>query len=67
MLTAFLQTAESFSESSRHLGCYGRTDLGGSEVLMMQSLKKLKQDVDGKTLVYPGHDYCGFKMGEFFF
>lgn len=48
-------------------GSYGRTDLGGSEVLMMQSLKKLKQDVDGETLVYPGHDYCGFKMGEFFF
>ncbi len=47
-------------------GSYGRTDLGGSESAMAQSLKMLSATIEKDTLVFPGHDYCGFKMGECF-
>jgi glyoxylase-like metal-dependent hydrolase (beta-lactamase superfamily II) len=37
----------------------GRTDLGGSEQDMLNSLKKIKHrltEIPGKTMVFPGHD-----------
>lgn len=43
---------------------WGRTDLGGSEELIMQSLRKIKNRVDGNALVYPGHDYFGFTLNS---
>lgn len=44
-------------------GTWGRTDLpGGSEVQIMHSLSVLKEKIPGETLVYPGHDYFGFRM-----
>ena len=43
-------------------GSWGRTDLGGSEEMIMKSLKKIQAKVDGKALVYPGHDYYGFAL-----
>ncbi|MBQ0039654.1 MAG: MBL fold metallo-hydrolase [Treponema sp.] len=46
-------------------GTWGRTDLpGGSEVQMMQSLSRIRENVSGATLVYPGHDYFGFELRE---
>lgn len=48
-------------------GSCGRTDIGGSAALMEKSLKKIKETVDKNALVYPGHDFCGFALSEFFF
>ncbi len=47
-------------------GSYGRTDLGGSEKSMSESLKMLSATIEKDTLVFPGHDYSGFKMGDCF-
>lgn len=47
-------------------GSCGRTDIGGSALLMEKSLKKIKQITDSTATVYPGHDFCGFKISEFF-
>ena len=45
-------------------GSYGRTDLvGGSEVEIHKSLKKLSHAIDKNAKVYPGHDETGFLMG----
>lgn len=46
---------------------WGRTDLGGSEELILKSLARLKKLVEPETTVYPGHDYFGFKMKENYF
>lgn len=44
---------------------YGRTDLpGGDESLICKSLKELYHTIPSNTLVYPGHDYCGFCIQE---
>lgn len=46
---------------------YGRTDLpGGSDAQIMRSLRMLKETLPPDTLVYPGHDYAGFFLGENF-
>ena len=45
-------------------GSWGRTDLGGSEAEIMKSLRFLRENIDPDTVVFPGHDYCGFKMGD---
>ncbi len=45
-------------------GSWGRTDLGGNEVEIMKSLRYLKDNIEGDTVVYPGHDYYGFKMSD---
>lgn len=48
-------------------GTWGRTDLpGGSETQIMHSLAVLKEKIPGETLVYPGHDYNGFRMDQAF-
>lgn len=48
-------------------GAWGRTDLkGGSEELMIKSLKKLHDTILPDAKVYPGHDYYGFELKEFF-
>lgn len=47
-------------------GSCGRTDLGGSERAMSESLRMLSSTIEKDTQVFPGHDYCGFKMGECF-
>lgn len=48
-------------------GTWGRTDLpGGSEAQIMHSLAVLKEKIPGETLVYPGHDYFGFRMDQAF-
>lgn len=43
---------------------WGRTDLGGNEAMMMQSLEKIKKRVEGDAIVYPGHDYFGFALKD---
>ncbi len=44
---------------------WGRTDLyGGSEVQIMNSLKKIVLKCDEDCRVYPGHDYYGFTLRE---
>ncbi len=47
-------------------GSYGRTDLGGSESAMRDSLRKLTAQIEKDVIVYPGHDYAGFKIGDCF-
>ena len=43
----------------------GRTDLpGGSEGAIQKSLKRLYHELSSNTLVYSGHEYCGFTLGE---
>ena len=43
----------------------GRTDLpGGDERAMIASLASIKKTIPPETLVYPGHDYCGFPIRE---
>ncbi len=45
-----------FSGDTLFRGCIGRTDLGdGTEVNMVQTLKRLKKQFPKETLVYPGH------------
>lgn len=44
-----------FSGDTLFRHSYGRTDLGGSEIQIMKSLRRLL-DLDGDTTVYPGHD-----------
>lgn len=44
---------------------YGRTDLpGGDESTIIKSLKKIYHNLPKETLVYPGHDYCGFMLQD---
>ena len=44
---------------------WGRTDMyGGNEHEIMKSLHYLDKTIPDETLVYPGHDCCGFKMGK---
>lgn len=44
---------------------YGRTDFAdGSDTQMYHSLKLLYETVDQDTLVFPGHDYSGFKVSS---
>ncbi len=43
---------------------WGRTDLGGSESTIHQSLNFLKENIPEDTRVYPGHDRYGFLMSE---
>ncbi|MBR1537044.1 MAG: MBL fold metallo-hydrolase [Treponema sp.] len=46
---------------------WGRTDLiGGNEAKIHESLFKLNDYCDEKTLVYPGHDYSAFTLEENF-
>jgi glyoxylase-like metal-dependent hydrolase (beta-lactamase superfamily II) len=45
---------------------YGRTDLGGNEAEMMQSLTMLRKTIPPDTIVYPGHDYYGFMFADAF-
>ena len=46
---------------------WGRTDLaGGSERKIHQSLAKIAEYCEEKTLVYPGHDHAGFTLEENF-
>ena len=47
-------------------GSWGRTDLGGDELEIHKSLRMLKETIALDTLVYPGHDYAGFKMSDCF-
>ncbi len=45
-----------FSGDTLFRGCIGRTDLGdGTQVNMVQTLKRLKKEFPRDTLVYPGH------------
>ncbi len=45
-------------------GGRGRTDLaGGSEMEIQKSLARLKR-LPAETVVYPGHDYCGFMLKD---
>ena len=44
-----------FSGDTLFRHSYGRTDLGGSEAQIMQSLRRLMH-LDPQTTVYPGHD-----------
>ena len=44
-----------FSGDTLFRHSYGRTDLGGSEAQIMQSLRRLLH-LDPQTTVYPGHD-----------
>ena len=44
-----------FSGDTLFRHSYGRTDLGGSEIQIMQSLRRLLH-LDPDTTVYPGHD-----------
>jgi glyoxylase-like metal-dependent hydrolase (beta-lactamase superfamily II) len=44
-------------------GGYGRTDMyGGDEAEIQKSLARLRREIPAGTLVYPGHDNCGFMM-----
>lgn len=44
---------------------WGRCDLpGGNEMEMGKSLLRVAENVEDDTLVYPGHDMCGFKLEE---
>lgn len=44
---------------------FGRTDLyGGNESDIYRSLDKLRSVIKGDTLVYPGHEYYGFRFDE---
>lgn len=44
---------------------WGRTDLpGGNESQMQSSLNRIYSMLPENTLVYPGHDYSGFELGE---
>jgi glyoxylase-like metal-dependent hydrolase (beta-lactamase superfamily II) len=43
-----------FTGDTLFAGTIGRTDLGGSEELMMQTLKRLKK-LDDKLKIFPGH------------
>ena len=47
-------------------GSWGRTDLGGDEGAIQKSLRMLKETIAPDTLVYPGHDYAGFKLSDCF-
>ena len=43
---------------------YGRTDLfGGNDLEMAESLQKLRS-LDEDIVVYPGHDFSPFKLGQ---
>lgn len=43
---------------------WGRTDLGGSEVEIQKSLRRIHELASADTLVYPGHDYTEFPLSE---
>ncbi len=44
---------------------WGRTDLpGGNESLIIKSLNKIYSKLPDNVLVYPGHEYYGFYLGE---
>jgi glyoxylase-like metal-dependent hydrolase (beta-lactamase superfamily II) len=44
---------------------YGRTDLpGGNEKTMQETLLKLYTSIAPDTLIFPGHDYFGFKLQD---
>lgn len=44
---------------------FGRTDLyGGNESELFKSLKLLRNLIKYDTLVYPGHEFCGFRFDE---
>lgn len=44
---------------------WGRTDLpGGNEGQIQKSLRRIYHDLPKNTLVYSGHDYCGFCLEE---
>ncbi|MBE6353706.1 MBL fold metallo-hydrolase [Treponema sp.] len=61
------ESEEFISGDTVFYGAWGRTDLaGGSDSLMADSLKKIYRTVKDSALVYPGHDYCGFELKEFF-
>lgn len=46
---------------------WGRTDFpGGSESQIQDSLSKLYRKLPSDTIVYPGHEYYGFKISENF-
>ena len=47
-------------------GNFGRTDLGGNELQLMESLSMLKRIIPPDTKVYPGHDYTGFSFSKGF-
>lgn len=54
-----------FSGDTIFYHSYGRTDLpGGNQKTIEQSLKKIYSTLPGDTLVYPGHDYAAFPLGE---
>ncbi|MCR5217928.1 MBL fold metallo-hydrolase [Treponema sp.] len=60
-------TNELISGDTIFYGAWGRTDLkGGSEELMINSLRKIHEIIPLTAKVYPGHDYCGFELKEFF-
>lgn len=44
---------------------WGRTDLpGGDETTIWKSLRRIYHELEGDTLVYPGHDYAGFTLAQ---
>lgn len=46
---------------------WGRTDFpGGSEPEMMKSLSRIYNSLPKDVMVFPGHDYAGFPLGENF-
>lgn len=46
---------------------WGRTDLpGGNEEQMMSSLRHLINTLPEETIVYPGHEQLGFRLGDNF-
>lgn len=47
-------------------GSFGRTDLGGNEFQLMESLSMLKKIISPDTIVYPGHDFTGFSFSNGF-
>ena len=54
-----------FSGDTIFYHSYGRTDLpGGNQKTIEQSLKKIYSSLPENTLVYPGHDYSVFPLGD---
>lgn len=47
-------------------GNFGRTDLGGNELQMMESLSLLKRIIPPDAKVYPGHDFTDFSFSSGF-
>lgn len=46
---------------------WGRSDLrGGNERQLQQSLRRIATTVSAETLIYPGHDQCGFTASDNF-